>query len=166
MKKFLRVTGWTVASALLVIQFFRPEKNRETTPSPHHISTAFAIPDDVNLILKKACNDCHSNHSEYPWYFNFQPVGIWINGHIKDGKQHLNFSEYTNKRLRYQYHKMEEVIEMVKDGEMPLESYTWTHKDARLTDEEKNKLINWAQSVMDDMKSRYPVDSLMRQSPS
>ena len=74
----------------------------------------------------------------------------------------MNLDEYTNKSLRYQYHKMEETIEMVKDGKMPLDSYTWTHKDAKLTDEEKNKITSWAQSVMDSMKARYPIDSLVR----
>ena len=72
------------------------------------------------------------------------------------------FDEYTNKRPRYQYHKMEEVIEQVKEGEMPLNSYTWTHTDARLTDEEKSTLTNWAQQVMDTLKLNYPIDSLIR----
>ena len=57
---------------------------------------------------------------------------------------------------------MEETIEMVKEGEMPLNSYTWTHKDAKLTENEKNKLIGWAESVMDNMKTKYPIDSLVR----
>jgi hypothetical protein len=57
---------------------------------------------------------------------------------------------------------MEEVIEQVKEGEMPLNSYTWIHKDAKLTDEEKTKLTNWAQSVMDEMKQTLPADSLIR----
>jgi hypothetical protein len=57
---------------------------------------------------------------------------------------------------------MEETVEMVKEGEMPLNSYTWTHNDAKLTDEEKVKITAWAQSVMDTMKARYPIDSLIR----
>jgi len=57
---------------------------------------------------------------------------------------------------------MEETIEMVKEGEMPLNSYTWTHKDAKLTHDEKIKVTNWAQSVQDSMKAKYPMDSLVR----
>ena len=57
---------------------------------------------------------------------------------------------------------MEETVDMVKKGEMPLNSYTWTHKDAKLTDEEKNKIIGWANTVMDTMKAKYPIDSLVR----
>jgi Haem-binding domain len=81
---------------------------------------------------------------------------------VVNGKKEINYDEYTNRPLRYQYHKMEETIEMVKEGEMPLNSYTWTHKDAKLTEEEKAKITGWAQSVMDTMKARYPIDSLIR----
>ena len=122
----------------------------------------YAIPADVKTILAKACNDCHSNNTVYPWYAKFQPVDWWLNTHVVDGKKHINYDEYTHKTLRYQYHKMEETIEMVKEGEMPLNSYTWVHKDAKLTEEEKAKITGWAQSVMDTMKAKYPLDSLIR----
>jgi hypothetical protein len=57
---------------------------------------------------------------------------------------------------------MEETVKLVKDGEMPLNSYLWIHKDAKLTQDEKDKLIGWADSIMDTMKARYPIDSLIR----
>ena len=162
MKRILKTLGWILLIALVVIQFFRPAKNLEASVSAHHISTRFTIPADVNIILEKACNDCHTNNTRYPWYYNIQPVGMWMNNHVVEGKEHLNFSEYTNKRLRYQYHKMEEVIEQVKEGQMPIESYTWTHKDALLTEDEKAKLTGWAQSVINSMEAQYPIDSLKR----
>lgn len=149
-------------AALVVIQFIHPKKNKAEGPQPNYIGNAFNIPAEVKTILAKACNDCHSNNTRYPWYANFQPIHWWLNKHIKEGKKHINYDEYTNRPLRYQYHKMEETIEMVKDGEMPLNSYTWTHKDAKLTAEEKAKITGWAQSVMDSMKAKYPVDSLVR----
>jgi hypothetical protein len=149
-------------AGLVVIQFIHPKRNRSEGPQANYIGNAFTVPDDVKGILKKACNDCHSNNTEYPWYSKLQPVDWWMDKHVKDGKKELNFDEYTHKSLRYQYHKMEEVIEMVKEGEMPLDSYTWVHKDAKLTDDEKNKIYNWANSVMDTMKAKYPIDSLIR----
>ncbi len=147
---------------LVVIQFFHPKKNKAEGPQANAISAVYTIPDDVKTILAKACNDCHSNNTRYPWYAKIQPVHWWLNKHIQDGKKELNFDEYSNRPLRYQYHKLEETIEVVKEGEMPLKSYTWTHKDALLTDDEKVKLTGWAQSVLDDMKSKYPIDSLIR----
>ncbi len=147
---------------LVIIQFIHPKKNKAEGAQTNYIGHAFPIPDDVKSILTKACNDCHSNNTRYPWYAKFQPVHWWLNRHITNGKKHLNFDEYTNRPLRYQYHKMEETVEMVKEGEMPLNSYTWGHKDARLTEDEKNKLIHWAEGIMDTMKAKYPIDSLVR----
>ena len=147
---------------LVIIQFIHPKKNKAEGVQPNYIGSSFAIPADVKTILGKACNDCHSNNTAYPWYSKIQPVDWWMNNHIVDGKKGINFDEYTNKSLRYQYHKMEEVIEMIEDGKMPLNSYTWIHKDAILTAGEKAKLIGWANSIMDTMKAKYPVDSLIR----
>ncbi|MFM7672155.1 MAG: heme-binding domain-containing protein [Bacteroidota bacterium] len=158
----LKKIGWTILIALLVIQFIRPAKNQTSAPQPHAIQTKFSVPENVSAILKKACYDCHSNNSEYPWYSNIQPVYWWLNDHIAEGKGNLNFDEYTNKRLRFQYHKMEEVISEVKEGEMPLESYTWVHGEAKLSTEEKAALTGWAQNVMDSLKAHYPIDSLMK----
>lgn len=166
MKKFFKVFGWILLIALIGIQFLRPAKNIQEVVAVNHIGTRFAIPADVKPILEKACYDCHSNTTSYPWYYNIQPVGMWMNNHVHEGKRGINFSEYTDKRLRFQFHKMEDVIEQLKDGEMPLNSYTWIHKNAILTDAEKNKLMDWAQSVMDTMKAHYPIDSLIRKKSS
>lgn len=149
-------------AALVIIQFFHPKKNKSKGLQPNYIGNNFAIPADVKTILAKACNDCHSNNTRYPWYAKIQPVHWWLDKHVKNGKKEINYDEYTNKSLRYQFHKMEETIEMVKDGKMPLNSYTWTHKDARISEEEKSKIIGWANSIMDTMKAKYPIDSLIR----
>ncbi len=149
-------------AVLVIIQFIHPKKNKAEGVQPNYIGNTFAIPADVKTILAKACYDCHSNNTRYPWYANLQPLHWWLEKHIKNGKKEINFDDYTNKSLRYQYHKMEEVIERVKEGEMPLNSYTWIHKDAKLTTEEKAKITGWAQSVLDTMKATYPIDSLIR----
>lgn len=148
--------------ALIAIQFFHPKKNKAEGPQPNFIGNVYAIPEDAKTIMAKACNDCHSNNTRYPWYAKIQPVHWWLNKHVVEGKKKINFDEYTNKPLRYQYRKMEEVIELVKEGEMPLNSYTWTHKDAKLSDNERSTITGWAQSIMDTLKARYPLDSLIR----
>ena len=149
-------------AAFLVIQFIHPKPNRSKGDQPNYIGKTFSIPGDVKSVLVKACLDCHSNNTRYPWYAKIQPVDWWMNGHIIKGKKGMNLDKYTNKRLRYQYRKMEDLIEQIKEGEMPLNSYTWIHKDAKLTKDEKEKLINWANSIMDTLKAKYPMDSLMR----
>lgn len=147
--------------AFVAIQFVRPAKNVSTDKSKN-IANLYAVPANVDAILTKACNDCHTNNTVYPWYASVQPVTWWLDDHIKEGKKHLNFDDYTTYNLRKQYHKMEEVVEMVKEKEMPLNSYTWVHSDAKLTNDERAALTTWAQSVMDTMKAHYPIDSLVR----
>lgn len=165
MKKILKTLGWLLLVILVVIQFFRPRKNIHAGDQPNAISKKYPVSADVKIILDKACMDCHSNNTRYPWYNNIQPVAWWLNNHVIDGKKELNFDEYINKRPRFQYRRMEQTIDLVKKGEMPLNSYTWTHKDAILSDEEKAKLFDWAQSVLDTLKAQYPIDSLKRQGP-
>lgn len=148
--------------ALIIIQFIHPKKNKAEGEQINYIGNAFNVTNEVKVILAKACNDCHTNNTNYPWYINIQPVDWWMNHHVNDGKKELNFDEYINKNLRFQYHKMEEIDEMIKEGEMPLDSYTWIHKDAKLTEEEKSTLMNWADGIRESMKAKYPLDSLIR----
>lgn len=165
MKKVFKTIGWVLLIAFIVIQFFRPEKNTDTGDQPNAISKKFAVSADVKTILDKACMDCHSNNTRYPWYNNIQPVAWWLDGHVKDGKGELNFDEFTNRRPRFQYRRMEQTIELVKEEEMPLNSYTWTHKDAILSEEEKKKIYDWAKSIIIALEAQYPIDSLKRPAP-
>jgi hypothetical protein len=149
-------------AALLVIQFIHPKRNRSEGEQPYRIASAYDVPAPVQEILAKACNDCHSNNTRYPWYTKLQPFDWWITDHINKGKKDLNLDEFTNRNLRYQYHKLEEIAELVKESEMPLDSYTWIHKDAKLTDAEKTTLISWADGLRAGLEARYPIDSLVR----
>ena len=148
--------------ALIVIQFFRPAKNKSEGISKNDISTLYPVPSDVQDIMKTSCNDCHSNNTVYPWYAEVQPVAWWLNEHIEDGKKDLNFSEFASYRPRRQYKKLEEINELVKENEMPLNSYLWIHKDAKLSDQQKLTLANWVEATRDSLEARYPIDSLVR----
>jgi hypothetical protein len=147
---------------LILIQFFHPAKNVSTTPSPSNIATVYNVPPGVSTILSKACNDCHSNNTRYPWYNNIQPVAWWLDNHVQEGKRGLNFDDFTTYRISKQYRRMQDIIDEVKEGEMPLSSYTLIHTDAKLTSDEKNSLFKWAGAIRDSMKAKYPADSLKR----
>ena len=145
---------------LIVGQAFRPAKNISGDKTKD-ISVSYVVPEDVKVILAKACNDCHSNSTRYPWYAEVQPVAWWLNDHVIDGKKKLNFNEFDGYRIAKQYKKLEECIKEVKEGGMPLPSYTLIHKDAILTDTEKQALFNWCEVLRDSIKARYPADSLV-----
>lgn len=165
--KFLKKLLLVLLLVFIVIQFIRPAKNIASGPEAYvkDISTVHAVPADVQVILKKACNDCHSNNTVYPWYNNIQPVAWWLANHVNEGKRSLNFSEFAGYSLRRQYKKLDEVNELVKKGEMPLSSYTWIHKDAKLTEAERLAIANWTTAIRDSMASVYPKDSLARKKP-
>ena len=146
----------------IVIQFFRPQKNRSESVSANDISTKYAVPDSIRHILKVACNDCHTNNTRYPWYAEIQPLAWWLNNNVVDGKKDLNFSEFTKYRIRKQYRKLEEINDLVKENEMPLASYTWIHKDAVLSSQQKLAIAAWSSSIRDSIKANYPPDSLLR----
>lgn len=147
---------------LIVIQFFHPARNKAEGEQPNNVSKLYPVSSEVKSILDKACMDCHSNNTAYPWYSKIQPVDWWMTHHVNEGKRELNFDEFATYNLRRQYHKLEEVMKQVKDNEMPISSYTWIHKDAILTTAEQNGLINWADSIRNEMKRKYPIDSLER----
>jgi hypothetical protein len=149
MKKIILI----VVVLLVVIQFFRPEKNISSVPSSNNIVKKYNTSNEVKVILDKACNDCHSNNTKYPWYSNFQPVAWWLDHHVDEGKGEINFDEFLTYPPKKARHKMEEVNEMVKEGEMPLNSYTWVHKEAVLTQAEKLILAEWAVATMKTIES-------------
>jgi hypothetical protein len=81
---------------------------------------------------------------------------------VNDGKRHLNFATFTKLPIAVQNHKLEETIEQVEEGEMPMPSYTYfgLHSNAKITDADRAKIINWAKSQMAMLKATYPADSL------
>lgn len=133
--------------ALVVIQFIRPAKNESNADETTAIGKLYPVPDNVNKILIKACYDCHSNHTRYPWYNNIQPVTWWLNSHIQEAKGKLNFSEFGSYPLLTQAKKLRSAVKEVKDHGMPLDSYLWIHKDAELSSEETQVLTDWATNL-------------------
>ena len=162
LKKILKRTFQILLLAFIVIQFFRPAKNKAEGICNNDISKLYAVPADVQSILRTSCYDCHSNNTVYPWYAQVQPVAWWLNSHIQDGKKDLNFSEFGSYRIMRQYKKLEQVNDLVKKDEMPLNSYLWIHTNAKLNEQQKLTLANWVTAVRDTIKANYPVDSLVR----
>ena len=161
-KKILRGTFWILLILFIAIQFYSPARNKATGPFANAIENKYPMPEEVKNILKASCNDCHSNNTVYPWYAEIQPVRWWLDGHTTDGKRGLNFDEYLSYPIRKQYKRMEDINELVKKDEMPIKSYLWIHKYAKLNDQQKLSLANWANAIRDSIKSNYPPDSLVR----
>ncbi|MDX6747549.1 heme-binding domain-containing protein [Polaribacter sp. PL03] len=137
---------------LVVAQFFGPEKNDGDLATVAIFISETNPPEDVKRILETTCYDCHSSKTNYPWYNNITPVNFWLDEHIADGKKHLNFSKWSEYSLKRKEHKMDELYEEVEKGEMPLDSYTWTHTDANLTEDQIAAVVAWGKKVQGDYK--------------
>ena len=141
-------------SLLLVfvaMQFIRPARNKSNEVQEADLIKHFNVPTKAAAILKTSCYDCHSNNTRYPWYTNIQPAGWLLANHIKDGKEELNFSEFANNSQRKQLSKLKATQNSIKDGSMPLPSYTLIHTDAKLSKESKAVILNWTSKVIDSL---------------
>ena len=150
----MKKIGSTVLIVLIGIQFIQPARNENGQALPTDISKTVFIPGNVKSLLQTACNDCHSNNTNYPWYANIQPMGWLLANHIKDGKAELNFNEFGSYSQRRQQSKLKSIVSQIKDDEMPLASYTMLHKNAKLTKEQKALIIDWALNAKDSLEQK------------
>ncbi len=135
----------------VVIQFIPTKLNQSNEISPDDILTVYHVPDTIQNILKTSCYDCHSNNTNYPWYNKVQPVRWLLHWHIEGGKAELNFNEFGSYSKRRQKSKLKSMLSQIKNNDMPLWSYTIIHRNAKITEKEKSRLIKWINALRDSL---------------
>lgn len=151
-RKILKIVGIVALIALVVIQFIRPEKNTGDYSDVAAFETQTKPSEAVKAILKNNCYDCHSGTTQYPWYAEIAPFSYFLADHIEEGREHFDMSEWDSYSLKKKDHKLDELIEEVEEGEMPLESYTLIH--GSLSEEDQKLLEEWAKSVRTELQSQ------------
>jgi hypothetical protein len=138
------------------MQLYQPARNlgygQDITAN---FTKIYNVPKNVKTILRTSCYDCHSNYTNYPWYSNIQPARFFMESHIKEGKEELNFSEYGNYSQRKQNSKLKAISKQIKLNEMPLASYTLIHKNAILSSSQKQEVMDWIEKTSDSLSSKY-----------
>jgi len=137
----------------IAIQFIQPARNKSGQVLATDFSKVFVVPGSLQIVLKNACYDCHSNNTIYPWYANIQPMAWIMAKHIKDGKDKFNFNDFGGYTSRRQISKLKGIANQVKDDEMPISSYKLMHKNANLTEEEKNLIMDWMNKTADSLSA-------------
>lgn len=150
----LKKVGIAISIAFIAIQFIQPAHNSSGQVLAIDFLNLYNAPKSVNNIVYHACYDCHSNNTNYPWYSNIQPIAWMMENHIKKGKEVLNFSEFGNYTSRKQNSKLQSVMNSIKDGTMPISSYKLMHKEAQLSKNEKEIVINWIRQLNDSLASQ------------
>ena len=131
-----------IAAGLVVIQFMQIDKEKPEYDS----SQSFEVIEEENnnmTILIDACYDCHSYETEYPWYTYIQPVAWWVRGHIRGGRNKLNFSEWGKLSQQEREHKFHEMTEEVIGGIMPPQGFVNMHPEAEISEKDQTALIQW-----------------------
>ena len=108
---------------IIIIQFFRIDKNNIKTFPVLDFLNATKAPEDITILIKKACYDCHSNETVYPWYTNIAPISWWIKNHVNEGSHHLNFSLWETYKSKRKDKKLSECIEMIEEDLIPYGLY-------------------------------------------
>jgi hypothetical protein len=135
-----------------VIQFFPITLNESDTVPQSDFMVENQVPATIKNRLQVSCYDCHSNNTEYPWYNKVQPAAWYLEDHIQEGKDELNFNEWAEYSDRRKNSKLRSIISQIEEDKMPLDSYTLIHKDAILSDEDKRVIIDYMTALKDSLE--------------
>ena len=116
-----------------------------------NFTEVYNVPKNVEVVLQTSCYDCHSNNTNYPWYSNIQPVRFFMEHHIKEAKENLNFDEWGNYSSRKQNNKLDRIAKQIQSNEMPLTAYTLIHKKAALSATQKKEVLDWINKIEDSI---------------
>jgi hypothetical protein len=133
-----KIIKWSLIGILLLIiimQFIPVKKDNPPTATDIKWDSQ-----QTRSLARRACYDCHSNETTWPYYSHIAPVSWFLSDHVHEGRRHLNFSQWHYSRQR-EIKKARSMVRQIREGEMPLDSYIWMHPGAKLTDAEKQQLI-------------------------
>lgn len=143
--KAIKIVVVLLVIAFATLQVFQVDRTNPPIIEAETLAAAVNVPENVQAIFDRSCNDCHSNNTVYPWYSKVQPSGWFVKDHIDDGRRHLNFSVFNTYEQKRKVKKLEEICEQVESKEMPLPSYLWLHRDAAMRDGEAKILCDWVE---------------------
>ncbi len=154
MKKIVKTVAIVLFAGFILIQFIRPDQTNPPIVQAETLETSTAIPQNVEAILQRSCNDCHTNATVYPWYSNVSPFNWLLANHINDGRNQLNFSLWNTYEDSRKRRKLDQICEQATSSEMPLPSYLWIHRDAKLSPEDVKILCDWSDAEREKLAQK------------
>jgi Haem-binding domain len=134
----------------LAMQLYRPARTNPPTDATRRLRTRVAVPADVGDILDRACHDCHSNETRWPWYSHVAPLMWGVAWDVNEGRRHWNLSDW-----RFSTEEgadlLDEMCTEVKRATMPLPRYVWLHPEARLRAQDVQRLCAWTNEAIDEL---------------
>jgi len=133
MRRFFKFLALFFVVALVGAQAVRLERTNPPVEEARTVAGTMTVPPAAGVVLERACRDCHSNRTQWPWYSNVAPVSWFVIDHVNHGRSHLNFSEWSSYQPDRRRELVDGICKQARDGTMPLPSYTWIHWNARLS---------------------------------
>ncbi len=131
-----------------LIQFIPVDRVNVPVNQKENFVEVFQAPEEVRVLLKNACYDCHSNETVYPDYSYVAPISWSIKNHINEGREHLNFSIWTTYNQELKKGMLENTIADLEQNRMPLSGYIAQHPEARLQASQKQTLIDYFRAIL------------------
>lgn len=153
LKGILRWTAIVLAIIFAGIQFVRPARINPPIDDAKTMTAKINVPIEVDAILTRSCNDCHSNKTEWIWYTSIAPVSWYTSHHVDEGRRELSFSEFGGYSDKKAVRKLTEICDQVTSGEMPLWDYAILHPTAKLSDADKQTLCDWAKQEQEKLEA-------------
>jgi len=141
-RKYAMIGSLVLAAALVAAQAIRIER---TNPS---VRSEIAADPAIKPLLKRACYNCHSNETVWPWYSGVAPVSWLVGSDVSEGREELNFSEWGSYSADVQERKLKAIAKETGEGDMPPWYYSIMHRESRLSPEERTAIGNWTASVL------------------
>ena len=123
-------------AVLLTAQLVQPERTNPPSDPTASFEAIANPPHQVSTSLRRACGDCHSNQTDWPWYSRISPVSWFVANDVHEGRAHLNLSAWKQTREEQEAPEIGELCAEVKTGKMPPRSYLWLHSATRLSGSE------------------------------
>lgn len=148
MKTKGRIILVVLLGSLLLIQLWQVDKNLgEKHPPDDFIVQNPSLPESLANSIRRSCYDCHSNHTNYPWYAHVAPFSWIINQHINNGKEELNFSVYGSLEDKVKISVLTSICEVISDSTMPPANYLMLHEDAALDSDDISAICDWSEGI-------------------
>jgi hypothetical protein len=145
----LRLKRVAIALIVLVVflQLVQPKRTNPPVVPSRSLEAHVRVPPQVESVLKRACGNCHSNETVWPWYSHVAPISWLITSDVNEGRSHINFHDWeAQKSPQAAIEHLALICKEVRDGGMPPLTYRMMHKESRLSPGDMSAVCSWSQS--------------------
>jgi hypothetical protein len=148
MRKIVRWASTAAIVGAAAIQFVRPARTNPVTIPERTLAARVPVTREAAAVLDRACRDCHSNDTRWPWYSHVAPASWLVIDHVDHGRRHVNYSDWAQYRREDAERLLQNTCAFARKDTMPLPSYLWMHRGARLSDADVSALCDWTDSAL------------------